>query len=131
VATRPRGEVEVRYTFHPDHVEIEATPRLNERCEELIMLNEQGASTFRKYSEEGRTLIDREMGAWNGIDVGEATLSDIDGGLAFAVVRPKGAGFWRGRESVKGRLSWAGLALSFRDPRQIKYSVKISGEFSN
>lgn len=128
VATRPRGEVKVRYTFYPDHIEIEAIPRLGEGCEELIMLNEQGASTFRIYSGEGRTLVDREMGAWDGIDAGEATLSDLEGDVAFTVMRPKNAGFWRGRESVKGRLSWAGLALSFIDPGEIRYTVKLSGE---
>ena len=128
VATKPRGEVEVRYTFHKDHVEIEASPRLSEGCEELIMLNEQGASMFRRYSEGGRTLVDREMGAWDGIDSGKATLSDLDGKISFTVVRPSGAGFWRGRERVKGRLSWAGLALSFSDPREISYTVKISGD---
>jgi hypothetical protein len=128
VATRSRGEVEVRYIFHQDRVEIEAIPRLNKRCEELIMLNEQGASTFRRYSGEGKTLIDREMGAWNRIDAEEATLSNLEGSLAFTVVRPNSAGFWRGRESVKGRLSWAGLALSFKDLQQIKYSVKIFEE---
>ena len=128
VATNPRGEVEVRYIFYPDHIEIEVRPRLSEGCVELIMLNEQGASTFRMYSGEGKTLVDREMGAWNRIDAGEATLSDLNGSVTFTVVRPIGAGFWRGRESVRGRLSWAGLALSFSDPREVRYTVKISGE---
>lgn len=130
-AAEPRGEVEVRYTFHPDHVEIEAKTRLREGCEELILLNEQGASTFRRYSDGGRMLVDGRMGAWDGIDAGEATLSDLGGGISFTVIRPSGTGFWRGRESVKGRLSWAGLALSFDDPGEIRYTVKISGDHAH
>ncbi|MCX6649440.1 MAG: radical SAM protein [Candidatus Bathyarchaeota archaeon] len=61
----------------------------------------------------------------------EATLSDLDGGVSFTVVRPSGAGFWRGRKSVKGRLSWAGLALSFDDPGEIRYTVRISGDHAH
>jgi hypothetical protein len=125
-----RGEVEVRYTFHQDRVEIEAKTRLREGCEELVFLNEQGASTFRRYSEGGKTLTDGRIGAWNRIDMGEATLSDLDERLAFTVIRPGGAGFWRGREKVKGRLSWAGLALSFSDPGEIRYTVMISANKS-
>ena len=127
-ATRPRGEVEVRYTFHPDHVEIEARTKLDEGCDELIFLNEQGASTFRRYSDGSRQLVDRQMGAWDRVDSGEATLSDLGSELSFTVERPGGAGFWRGRESVRGRLSWAGLALSFKNPEEVRYTVRIGSK---
>ena len=127
-ATRPRGEVEARYTFHPDHVEVEVRTRLDEGCEELVMLNEQGASTFRMYSDASKRLVDKRMGAWDRVDSGEATLSDLGGALSFTVERPSGAGFWRGRESVRGRLSWAGLALSFKDLREVRYRVRVGSK---
>lgn len=124
-ATRPRGEAEVRYTLHPDRVEIEARMKLDEGCEELIFLNEQGATTFRRYSDASRQLVDKQMGAWDRIDSPEATLSDLGDALSFTVERPRGAGFWRGRESVRGRLSWAGLALSFTSPEKVRYTVRV------
>jgi hypothetical protein len=123
--TTSRGEVEVRYTLHPGRVEIEASPMLAEGCEKLVLLNEQGASTFRVYSDASRRLVEKQMGAWDRVDEPEATLSDLGGGLSFTVERPRGAGLWRGRESVRGRLSWAGLALSFASPETVRYTVRV------
>jgi hypothetical protein len=123
--TEPRGRVNVRYMIRPDAVEVEAKSELDEGCEELIMLNEQGASTFRVCREASLTLIDDEIGAWGRMDAGEATLSTLDGGLSFSVVRPMGAGFWRGRERVRGRLSWAGLSLTFGARDSVKYTIRV------
>ncbi len=89
------------------------------------MLNEQGATTFRMCKEDDSTLIDDEIGAWSMMDVSEATLSSLDGGVSFTVVKPKDADFRRGRESISGRLSWAGLSLSFDAHHNIKYTIKL------
>ncbi len=124
-ATEPRGRVNVRYTIRPDSVEVEAKSELDEGCGELIMLNEQGASTFRVCREADSTLIDDEIGAWGRIEASDATLSTLDGGLSFTVVRPVGAGFWRGRERVRRRLSWAGLSLSFGAFDSINYTIRV------
>ena len=43
----------------------------------------------------------------------EATLSSSDERISFTVERPTDAVFRRGRESVRGRLSWAGFSLGF------------------
>jgi hypothetical protein len=124
-ATTPRGKVDIIYTLYPDYVEISVSPYLDQDFKELILLNEQGASTFRRYIDSSKQFIDRQMGAWDRIDFNEATLSDLNGGLSFTVERPNGAGFWRGRESVRGKLSWAGLALSFKNTEKIKYTIRI------
>jgi hypothetical protein len=124
-ATTPRGKVDIVYTFHQDYVEINVRPNLDQDFKELIILNEQGASTFRRYVDCSKELIDRSMGAWDRIDFNEATLSDLSGELSFTVERPNGAGFWRGRESVRGKLSWAGLALSFKNTEKIRYILRI------
>lgn len=122
----PRGEVEVAYTLHPDRVEVRASAQLRDGCEELIMLNEQGASTFRRFSDASDILIDDRMGAWDAVVGLEATLSDLDGRVSFTVERPREAELWRGRESISGRLSWAGLALSFRHQTEIAYTVNVT-----
>ena len=82
---KPRGSVAVRYTLHPDIVEIEANSKLETSCEELVFLNEQGASIFRRYSDVNESeLIDERMGAWDRIEAGEATLSDLENKLSFS-----------------------------------------------
>ena len=68
------------------------------------------------------------MGAWDKIDSDKATLSDLDGKLSFTVERPRGAGFWRGRESIRGRLSWASIALSFSKLEEARYRVRINSK---
>jgi hypothetical protein len=125
IVTQPRGQVRVLYSVHKDEIGIDVSMELGEGCEELMLLNEQGALTFRRYDDLCSTLIDDEMGAWEKINAEKATLSTLDGGLSFTVVKPLGAGFWRGREMVRGRLSWAGLTLSFRSHDPISYKVKI------
>ena len=122
----PRGEVEVTYVFRPDRVEIRARTGLREGCEELIVLNEQGASTFRRYSDAGQTLMDGKIGAWDTVEGAEATLSGLDGAPSFTVERPPGTSLWRGRESIRGRLSWAGLALSFRGFGEVAYTIRVA-----
>jgi hypothetical protein len=128
--TESRGEVEVHYTLYPDRIEIRAETRLLGDCEELIMLNEQGATTFRSYSDTHQTLKDGNIGAWDCVQDNEATLSNIDGTLSFTVERPQGSVLCRGRESIKGRLSWAGLALSFKIFHKISYTLRISEQSS-
>ena len=124
--TEPRGRISVCYTIRSNVIEVEAKTELKDGCEELIMLNEQGASTFRMCKEANSTLIDNEIGAWVRMDVGEATLSTLDERLSFTVIKPVGAGFWRGREKVRGRLSWAGLNLSFDVHDTVRYKIRIS-----
>jgi hypothetical protein len=124
---KPRGSVVVRYTLHPDIVEIEGYAELEASCKELVFLNEQGASIFRRYSDANAVeLIDERMGAWDRIEAGEATLSDLENKLSFTVHNPRRAGFFRGRELVRGRLSWAGLSLSFKPQERIGYSIGVS-----
>jgi hypothetical protein len=123
--TTSRGRVRILYTIYPEEIQIEAYAELGDGCEELILLNEQGASTFRRYDDAHSMLIDDKMGAWDKVDVAEATFSTLDGELSFTVFRPSGAVFWRGRERVRGRLSWAGLTLSFSISDTICYKIKI------
>jgi len=125
IVAQSRGRVSVLYSVRQDEIGIDVSTELSEGCEELMLLNEQGALTFRRYDDLSSTLIDNEIGAWEKVDAEKATLSTLDGGLSFTVLKPLGASFWRGRERVRGRLSWAGLTLSFRRHDSISYKVKI------
>jgi hypothetical protein len=125
-ATEPRGRVRVRYAIHRDLIEVEAKSEMTAGCDELIMLNEQGASTFRVCRDGDSTLIDDEIGAWRAMDSPEATLSSRDERLSFTVAKPKGTIFRRGRESVRGKLSWAGFSLSYAANSPIQYTVMVN-----
>ena len=126
--TEPRGSVRVLYKIHTDEVEIEAYTKLIEGCVELIMLNEQGASVFRRCDFADSTLIDDKIGAWEKINASEATLSTLDGDTSFTVFRPAKARLLRGRERIRGRLSWAGLTLSFDARDVVDYRIKLDSK---
>ena len=125
-STELRGRVTVRYTIHSGYIEVEAKSEMAEGCKKLIMLNEQGAGTFRVCKEGTSTLIDDEIGAWRTIKSHEATLSSSDDRISFTMKRPTDAVFRIGRESVKGKLSWAGFSLSYDVNHPISYTIKVS-----
>jgi hypothetical protein len=115
VKVKPRGVVTVKYEFHPDSINVEASfIQLNQDdCKEVVVLNEQGASFFRKYSDSnGLILIDGEVGAWVNVDADEASLANLEETISFSLWKVPGAIFFRGREKIRNRYSWVGLGYS-------------------
>ena len=125
--TNSRGEIEVKYSIHSQRVEVNAEARLRMPFEEIVLLNEQGASTFRSYRDEGGILIDESIGAWKEIHYDKASLMDINRYLSFSIEKPIDARLYRGRESAKEKLSWSGLELSFNGTTTLRYNILISG----
>ena len=112
VKTAPRGVVKVVYELHPNeirvHVDLSSIDR--EKCEEIVILNEQGSPFFTRYDDStGLKLSGREIGPWDEVHGGHASLSHDDRRLAFSLRRVSGASLYRGWEMVEGRLAWAGL----------------------
>jgi hypothetical protein len=128
VKASPRGAVDVRYTIREGLIEVEADlGGVSEGCEELVMLNEQGASTFRRYRDDGGlNLLDDEMGAWDRIEAPGGTLSDAEGKLSFSIEKPGSSQvMYRGREKARDRLSWTGFALSLRPGGSVRYVIRL------
>ena len=128
VKAAPRGVVDVRYTFREGLIEVEADlSKVSEGCGEGVMLNEQGASTFRRYRDDGGLdLLDDAMGAWDRIEASRGTLSDARGKLSFSVVKPSPSQvMYRGREKARDRLSWTGIALSLKPGTSVKYAIRL------
>ena len=52
VKTTPRGTITLTYTCLPDlvRVNVDLTGLNREGCKQILLLNEQGATFFRKYS---------------------------------------------------------------------------------
>lgn len=129
VKVKPRGTVTFKYECHSDWVDVEVSfQQLDEDdCIEIVILNEQGANIFRKYSDsEGLALVDGEIGAWVNVDADEASLSNVQETLGFSLRKVKGAVFFRGRERIRKRYSWVGLGYSLRPPfSRFRYVIKL------
>jgi hypothetical protein len=127
VGTSSRGRVAVTYAIRGDLIRVEVDLRRlrREGCRKVFILNEQGATHFRRYIDgEGLNLVDEAIGAWSRVDAGWARISDIDGDIGFKLRAAPGSRMYRGRERVDGRLSWAGLAYEV-DPGNLFFSYDI------
>jgi hypothetical protein len=126
VKTKSVGVINVNYTILTDGVRVDAD--LNELNKNglrtVMMLNEQGASFFRKYLDNrGLTLEDEKIGAWAEVVAEEATISDLSGELGFSLWKIEGTKMFRGRDK-RGTVSWAGLEYSIgKGP--ICYDIKV------
>jgi|Deesub1362A_J573_1020465.scaffolds.fasta_scaffold00021_72 hypothetical protein len=130
VEVNPRGRVNIVYKCFSDTVQIEVDLRALDKsgCEEILILNEQDSSFFRRYFDtSGLELFGRQIGAWEKVEADEASFSDINGHLTFSLKRLDQATLFRGWEEVKGRFSWAGLGYSLKpNISTFTYLVKIS-----
>ena len=129
VKVKPRGAVNVKYTLHSDAITLEASFNQLEKkgCEQIVLLNEQGAAFFRRYSDSnGQTLRDGEIGAWNLVGADQAELSNSEGTLSFSLKNTRKATLFRGREKIRDRYSWVGLSYSLPSTsRFFKYKVLL------
>jgi hypothetical protein len=129
VKVKPRGIVNVKYTLQADSVVVEVSfDRLKTLgCEQVVLLNEQGAGFFKKYSDSnGQVLEDAEIGAWLPVNADEAALIDVGRTLGFSLKNHRNAVLLRGREAIRGHYSWVGLSYSLRPLNTtFKYTIKV------
>ena len=129
VKVQPRGVVNVKYTCLSNSIEVNVTLDQLEKddCKEVVLLNEQGASFFRKYTDsDGLTLCDGQIGAWVPVNADEASLSNVGGTLSFSLRKTHEAVFFRGREKIRNRYSWVGLGYSLYPTRSaLTYIIRL------
>ena len=85
---KPRGKVTVTYSCRSDCVGVQAdfSELIHDGCREILMLNEQGSSYLPRYIDSnGVTLTDNQIGAWDNVTAGFASLQSISGTLSFGV----------------------------------------------
>ncbi len=130
VEAEPRGIVTVNYACLPRAIEVEVhLSKLNKtRCKEILILNEQGASFFRKYADtEGLKLTDLSIGAWEQVKANEASIADPQERLTFTLPKIENTTMFRGREKTRGRFSWAGLGYSVNPANsRFRYTIKLT-----
>jgi hypothetical protein len=132
VTVKPRGKVRVTYSFQPSTISIQVDYSgvdLN-KCQEMLVLNEQGSSVFQKYVDSnGLTLRASKIGAWEKVAADNASLCGSKGEISFRVRKVAGAEIFRGWEQTKKRFSWAGLSYRMRPNNGFfSYTVGLSIE---
>jgi hypothetical protein len=129
IRVKPRGTAIFKYSYRPDEIQITAEISLLgvDQCKEILILNEQGSSFFRRYVDSsGLLLFGRKIGAWTKITADEAYFSNLKQTLTFSMKNNLSTPLFRGWEKTVDRFSWSGLAYSL-PPRNstICYSIKL------
>lgn len=127
---KPRGTIAVTYNCQPNKIDITADYSdisLN-RCQEVLLLNEQGSSIFQAYTDSsGKRLVGNRIGAWDRVVADRAALQSSRGQLGFSLQRIDGASLFRGYERTNKRFSWAGLSYSLKpDNGAVHYSIAMN-----
>jgi hypothetical protein len=127
-------EIIITYTIQPSTgsikvvVETESINKAN--LTEIILMNEQGAHYFDRYTDSsGECLEGEDISAWHEISARRATFISREIKIAFSLSQIEGARFFRGRELVESRLSWSGFGYSIplnEDP--FCYEIKIEAQ---
>ena len=127
ISAEKRGSVKVKFKFIPSKilVNVDLTGLRTSGCKEVLLLNEQGARSFCKYSDSNGTDLNvSQMGAWEEVKSESATLEGV--GVKFTIYRQEGVKLMRGREEVPGRLSWVGFAYSLQPSiKEFDYTIQI------
>jgi hypothetical protein len=130
VKVKNRGLINVNYSFNQSSIKIDIdfSELISDECEEIMILNEQGSSTFRKYADSnGLLLIDRQIGAWDLVTANEASLQNMNANLTFTLRNSDKAKLFRGWEKTRNRFSWAGLSYSLPPKtKSFNYLIKLS-----
>ncbi|MCZ6616407.1 MAG: hypothetical protein O7B32_03745 [Thaumarchaeota archaeon] len=127
IAVENRGSVRVKFKFIPSKilVNVDLTGLRTSGCKEILLLNEQGARSFNRYSDSSGTEQNvSQMGAWEEVKSKSATLEGV--GVKFTIYQQHGVKLMRGREEVLGRLSWIGFAYSLQPSiTEFDYAIQI------
>jgi hypothetical protein len=123
------GDVSVTYRLKDWSLAVEADfSKLTERCDELCLLNEQGANHFSRYSDtSGLELTEKDVGAWEEVSAQRAFVFCDRLEVGFGLERSDGAALYRGRELLSDDLNWAGLNYQFQPREAFAYRIEMTG----
>lgn len=127
----PRGKAVATYTIENGKINVDICfSQLHQRgLEQLMVLNEQAAHFFRKYSDsQGLLLRDGDIGVWDTVDAVSAVFSAAQNRCSFRLKAVEGAKMRRGREAAAGYLDWAGLDYELPpNTSEFSYDITVSG----
>jgi hypothetical protein len=127
-----KGKVIVTYTITKNRIVVKLNFSLLNRnnLEKVFVMNEQGAQTFKVYSDsDGLKLINEEIDAWNNVTAQSAKITDYHDRIGFNLKSIEGSILRRGRELMRGSLDWIGLDYELSPEKDLfEYEIKISGD---
>jgi hypothetical protein len=110
--TEPIGKVTVTYSAVKNQLDIRVELNLTTRkkLRKIFLLNEQGTTFFRKYSDSnGAQLADNQIGAWQRVEAESASITDMRGRVGFSLQKKKDSILYVGRELLPASADWIGL----------------------
>jgi hypothetical protein len=128
VRVKHRGLVSFVYKIFPNRivVEVDLSKVDRSKCKEVLFLNEQGSSFFRRYEDtNGLVLIDEQIGGWAKVDAEVCYITNLNKTVGFGLKKIDNAITYRGLERVCGRLSWTGLSYSTKPQDSFSYEIKL------
>jgi len=132
VMTSQKGRITVSCQVRDDSifVRVDSTKLDKTDCEEICIMNEQGAEFFRKYTDtDGLTLVDDQIPSWEKVQAKEARFSDIQDRIGFELSNISGVSLYLGRERFEGHLAWAGFAYAVPPEIDVfEYTIKLLGK---
>jgi hypothetical protein len=132
VKVAPRGTVSVRYHCQSDGLGVQAdfSKLALNKCNEVLVLNEQGSSIFQKYVDSNDLMFfGNKIGAWETVTAEQAALQSAKGEVSFSLQNKKNITLFRGWERTRKRFSWAGLSYSMRPNTGIfDYSIGLDSK---
>ena len=129
VKTIPAGTVTVTYSIDKRQISVKADFKhlKTVKPERIFMLNEQGATIFRKYVDSQNTILtDGKIGAWDDIGAEWASLTVTGEDFGFRLWKKDDSVLRRGREFLEDSLDWVGLDYE-TNPKNtaFEYSIEI------
>jgi hypothetical protein len=127
VRIKPKGEVIVNYRVKSEGIDanVDFSNLSLNGCEELLVLNEQGSTSFDTYLDSGGLKLSAsKIGGWSTVTAKQALMQSSKRQISFGVCRVSGATLIRGWERTKNRFSWAGLSYSL-PPKTKTYGYSI------
>ena len=130
IKVQPRGTITINYQCQPTtiKVNVDLSNLTSKNCQEILVLNEQGSSVFRKYSDtSGLTLFGNKIGAWDAVTADHASMLNPNEQVAFSLQNINKATLFRGWEKTRNRFSWAGLSYSLHPNNEtFDYAIRLS-----
>jgi len=132
VRVEPVGHISVTYYGkHRGCIKVKADFDFIRKkgLQKIFLLNEQGASFFRKYQDSnGAVLFDRQIGTWEMVNAEWAEISAPKNKVGFRLRNLEDSVLRRGREFLKGNLDWIGLDYEIGpDNAEFGYKIEVLG----